>query len=323
MVVLLDADDDFRIRVARHVGLGFARERQRDARRSVATGRQLDEILARDLDLRPLAPQVNPVAASTTSAMWAPPTRADVSRKYQRRPRRADELGVRHAADRPSVPTPRALSAASGCHAAASCGTVRVVKMPPSCATAERRLAVRCAASKRLALPHDRVDVVDVARRRTARSGRTTVDRRAPRSPATDRRRCSMRSRWRRPPTAASASRAAGTSPRTRAIRRRSRTWTKSGTRMPAFARPDAHRELVAEVARGRLAHAGDAQVLAQRAAVSTSKSSSATMRSSARVRARWLTPFSRSSRGDVARDVEELVDRLARPVGITSACRR
>ena len=40
-------------------------------------------------------------------------------------------------------------------------------------------------------------------------------------------------------------------------------------------------------------------------------------MRSRTRVRARWLTPFSRSVAGDVAGNVEGLVDGLARPVGV------
>ena len=42
-------------------------------------------------------------------------------------------------------------------------------------------------------------------------------------------------------------------------------TWTKPGTGQPVARGLDAHRELVAEVARRRLAHAGHAQMFAQR----------------------------------------------------------
>ena len=52
-------------------------------------------------------------------------------------------------------------------------------------------------------------------------------------------------------------------------------------------------------------------------AAVSTSKSSSATMRSSRSVRARYAAPLRMSLSRHVAADVVERVDRLARPVGV------
>ena len=83
------------------------------------------------------------------------------------------------------------------------------------------------------------------------------------------------------------------------------------------IARADAHRQLVAEVAGGRLAHAGHAQVLAQQGRgldVEVVERDDAVERPRAR---QMADAFQQILPRDVARDVKGLVDRLARPVGI------
>ena len=105
-----------------------------------------------------------PVAASTTSTMYAPPTRADVSRNSQE-PSRAWMNSVCEAPrPSPNVASTCSFSARSGADAGSRRRSVEVTKMPPSCATAMRRHPVPAGHREpHAAVEDDRVDVIDVA----------------------------------------------------------------------------------------------------------------------------------------------------------------
>ena len=77
--------------------------------------------------------RLTPVAASTTSAMYAPPTRAEVSRKTQpSAPPMYSECETPSCRPKPSSSVRFASS--SGLASLESSGSSRVTKTPPSCA---------------------------------------------------------------------------------------------------------------------------------------------------------------------------------------------
>ena len=95
------------------------------------------------------------------------------------------------------------------------------------------------------------------------------------------------------------------------------------GDEYAAFARLQAHRQLVAEVARRRVAHAGQAQVLAQGCGglnVEVVERHDAINLA----RAREVADGARERvEREVGGHVEEFVNRLARPVGVPKLCAR
>src|ERR1022692_4256051 len=135
--MLLDAQEHFRIVVSRSVGLLLPRQRNNHSRILLARrGQMVTSMFSRDLDARPLAPQVDSRRRLDHFV--------DVSAAHARRTlqkiempigMRLDEFGVGYSSHQSQRRNQFAMTSRKLASSSLPRGTVNVVNTPPPCAT--------------------------------------------------------------------------------------------------------------------------------------------------------------------------------------------